>query len=309
MTAQLPLVGSGGVVNDNDGTVKIPNSPTIGRRKSSRPESSSSLEAKAASSLAVLLREDPLLTKHNMHLNVSANCDKDDDGNDKNEKLMKGSDDDIDIKNGTKTEASFSYAAALLLANNDSVGRSIRDHQKQAEDALGEVDRKLALIESLAERVSRTSPEAVAGPLLRLHGYAVATIEEGDSDEYDAEKNTNDEADIESFNNSAKTATLVATRERCDRLKRQGEVLEGIAARVETSLTRGLTKMEEATNRLSRVLQLSATLKMILRLQFEASKLENFMLDDLRDLTRAAASVAVIEDLLSKPELQLQKKE
>ena len=66
--------------------------------------------------------------------------------------------------------------------------------------------------------------------------------------------------------------------------------------------------MEKATKRLSRVLQLSATLKMILRLQFEASKLEGFILDDLRDLTRAAASVAVIEDLLSKPELQQQNK-
>ena len=307
MTAQLPIAGSDGIVNDNDGAVKIPNSPNIGRRKSSRRESSLSSEAKAASSLALLLREDPLLTKHKMHLNVSSEGDGDDDENDNDEKLNKGDDDDPDIKNGTESEASFAYAAALLLESNDRDSRSVRDHQKQAEDALGEVDRKLALVESLAERVSRTSPEAVAGPLLRLHGYTMATIEEGDIDEDDAEKNNHDGAAIGSFNNSAKTTTLVATRERCDRLKRQGEVLEGIAARVETSLTRGLTKMEDATNRLSRVLQLSATLKMILRLQFEASKLENFMLDDLRDLTRAAASVAVIEDLLSKSELQLEK--
>jgi hypothetical protein len=62
--------------------------------------------------------------------------------------------------------------------------------------------------------------------------------------------------------------------------------------------------MEKATKRLSRVLQLSETLKMIMRLQFEASKLEGFYLDDVRDLSRAAASIASIEDLLSKPELK-----
>ena len=68
--------------------------------------------------------------------------------------------------------------------------------------------------------------------------------------------------------------------------------------------------MESATTRLSRVLELSATLKMILRLQFEARKLGSGLdlesisqggVIDLRDLTRAAASVAVMEDLLSHP--------
>ena len=62
--------------------------------------------------------------------------------------------------------------------------------------------------------------------------------------------------------------------------------------------------MDAATSRLSRVLDLSATLKMILRLQFESSKLQGYDLDDLRDLTRAAASVAVVKDLLDRPELQ-----
>ena len=312
------MTGQDGGVSDNGAMTNIPNSHTIGRRKSSRVESSSSsssLEAKAASSLALLLREDPLLIKHKMHLSAVANGDNDDETNNKND--SDSSDDMDNNKNdSTTTEASFSYAADLLLENNNNnhTGRpvNVRDHQQQAEDALGEVHRKLALVESLAERVSRTSPEAVAGTLLRLHGHVISTIaeESNDSDNGDddddvdnVENNTN-----ESYNNSAKTTTtLVATRERCDRLKRQGDVLEGVASRVETSLTRGLTRMEIATNRLSRVLQLSATLKMILRLQFEASKLENFMLDDLRDLTRAAASVAVIEDLLSKPELDRQK--
>mmetsp|Transcript_5093 Transcript_5093/g.12172 ORF Transcript_5093/g.12172 Transcript_5093/m.12172 type:complete len:1111 (-) Transcript_5093:181-3513(-) len=261
---------------------------------------SSSLEAQAAGSLALLLREDPLLTKHKMHMNASSNGAKE-EGEDEGEIV---SDSETDNENNSESQASFSYAAALLLENKSNTGRSnVRDHQQQAEDALGEVDRKLALVESLAERVSRTSPEAVAGPLLRLHGHVVPTIEEETSDEDDVEESTAEEL----YNNASKTTTLVATRDRCDRLKRQGNVLEGVASRVETSLTRGLTRMEKATNRLSRVLQLSATLKMILRLQFEASKLESFMLDDLRDLTRAAASVAVIEDLLAKPELERQK--
>ena len=284
------VVGSDGV-GDN---AKISSPP---KRRSSRKESSSSLEAQAASSLALLLREDPLLTQHKMHLNASS-----DGGPEDNEAKA---DTDSENDETSTTQASFSYAAALLLENDSRKGRSVRDHQRQAEDALGEVDRKLALVESLAERVSRTSPEAVAGPLLRLHGHVVPTIDEEDEENESDGSTTEDGAYSSSY--AAKATTLVATRERCDRLKRQGKVLEGVASRVETSLTRGLTRMEKATNRLSRVLQLSATLKMILRLQFEASKLESFMLDDLRDLTRAAASVAVIEDLLSKPELQKQK--
>lgn len=228
------------------------------KRKSSHGSTSTQVgtaasAAQAASSLSLLMREDPLLTKLEMHV-------------------------------GSGDEPAFAYAAALLEAEDS------KNHQQRAEEALGEVERKLALVESLAERVSRTSPEAVAGPLLRLHGY---TIEEsGEDGEGSAPVSGN------------ASTTLMATRERCERLKRQGEVLEGVASRVETSLNRGLNRMEKATKRLSRVLQLSATLKMILRLQFEASKLEGFYLDDLRDLTRAAASVAVIEDLLAKPELK-----
>lgn len=225
------------------------------RRKASLTQQQTSA-AQAASSLALLLREDPLLTKLEMHVSAKGE--------------------------GTP----FSYAASLLETNDS------RSHQQRAEDALNEVDRKLALVESMAERVSRTSPEAVAAPLLRLHGHVI---------EEEEEEGRNDSG-------NTTTTTLVATRERCDRLKRQAEVLEGVATRVESSLTRGLTRMEKATKRLSCVLQLSATLKMILRLQFESSKLEGFYLDDLRDLTRAAAAVAVLEDLLSKPELKHDKK-
>ena len=304
----------GGVLFGDDGVSKIPTSPTATRRKTSRTDSSS-LGAQAASSLALLLREDPLLSKYRMHLNASANSNANGganaSGGDDSDDTDSDSNDSDTSGNNSTTEASFSYAAALLLEDNDHVGRNIRDHQQQAEEALGEVDRKLALVKSLAERVSRTSPEGVAGPLLRLHGHAIATIVEDGENKDNGNEQTTDENEAEGIpsssyhsSNPATTTSLVATRERSDRLKRQGNVLEGIASRVETSLTRGLTRMEKATNRLSRVLQLSATLKMILRLQFEASKLENFMLDDLRDLTRAAASVAVIEDLFSKPELK-----
>ena len=223
------------------------------RRKTSATQQSSA--AQAASSLALLLREDELLTRFSLHIS------------------------------GKGEEAAFSYAAALL-EEEDS-----KDHQQRAEAALGEVERKFALVQSLAERVSRTSPEAVAGPILRLHGYS---LEQEDQ-----------EGEAPSTGASSSTATtLMATRDRCDRLKRQGEVLEGVANRVESSLQRALTRMDKATNRLDRVLNLSATLKMILRLQFESSKLLGYDLEDLRDLTRAAASVAVVEDLLAKPELK-----
>jgi conserved oligomeric Golgi complex subunit 5 len=212
--------------------------------------------AQAGASLTLLLREDPLLTELDMHIG------------------------------GGGDEAAFSYAAAMLDAGGT------QNHQQLAEEALGEVERKLTLVESLKERVSRTSPEAVAGSLLRLHGYTIIEEEGGE------------ESAVPASAPSGPTTTLMATRERCERLKRQGEVLEGVASRVESSLERGLVRMDKATKRLSRVLQLSETLKMILRLQFEASKLEGLFLDDLRDLTRAAASVATIEDLLSKPELK-----
>ena len=134
------LLTADGGVSDN---AKI-SSPS--KRKSK--VDSSSLEAQAAASLALLLREDPLLTKHNMHLNVSSNDGKGD------AEANAETDGETDSDNTSESQASFAYAAALLLENKNA-GRSVRDHQQQAEDALGEVDRKLALVESLAERVSR----------------------------------------------------------------------------------------------------------------------------------------------------------
>jgi hypothetical protein len=203
----------------------------------------------AAASLALLLKQDVLLTQHELHISQKSQ------------------------------QAAFSYAAALL---DDDDSKPV---QQQATQALAEVERKLALVESLAERVSRTSPQAVAGPLLRLHGYTV---------QQDSQTTTNT------------PMTLVATRERCTRLVRQSDVLQNVANRVETSLERGLNRMTTATSRLSRVLDLSATLKMMLTLQFEASKLQTYDLEDARDLVRAAASVAICQALLQSQAPHLQ---
>lgn len=219
-----------------------------------RPSDAVNSAAQAASSLALLLREDRLLTEYELQVS------------------------------GNPEESVFNYASKVL----ESEEATHHEVTQRATDALAEVNRKLALVESLAERVSRTSPEAVAGPLLRLHGYSLEASEDGDG----------------STHGNTATTTLSTARERSERVKRQGEVLEGVARRVEASLQRGLKRMEAVTSRLSRVLSLSATLKMILRLKFEASKLNGYDLDDARDLTRAAASVAVVEHLLSRPELK-----
>lgn len=157
---------------------------------------------------------------------------------------------------------------------------------------MAEVDRKLALVDSLSQRLSRDAPERVAGPLLRLHGFEL----EG------------------ATNVDGAVLTMTSTREKAGRLHRQSTLLTQIAARVEGTLQRGVTRMESSTTRLSRVLELSSTLKMIMRLQFEARKVcsDGTFLDwdskrvggvDLRDLTRAAASVAVMEELLAHPSL------
>ena len=235
---------------------------------SSGSTSTPAAPAAATQSLQLLLRDDYLLTQHELHITKNSQ------------------------------EAAFGYAASLLQSGDNHAGQI----QQRATDALGEVERKLALVQSLAERVSRTSPKAVAGPLLRLHGYS---LEEQEEEEQHVEEEQQEDMDdsllsTHSAHNTTTTTTLVATRDRCHRLQRQSEVLEGVAKRVESSLQRGLTRMETATERLGRVLALSSTLKMILRLQFEASKLQGYDLDDLRDLTRAAASVAIVEDLLDK---------
>lgn len=253
--------------------------------------------AAATTSLQLLLREDPLLEEFGLTKPL---------GN----KTTSGT-----TNTGSVGNVAFAYAAALL--NNEdnksdsgdaAIGSSRNDllsTQHRADAALQDVERKLALVESLAVKLSRTSPEAVAGHFLRLHGYHVdrfpgnsETISIGDTTEGKEETPV-----VSGLESSTIVVTLPAIRDRSERLERQAETLDGIAKRVENSLTRGLTRMQVACTQLERTLELNAALKMILRLQFENSKLRNYDLEDLRDLTRAAASVAVLEELCkSQPE-------
>jgi len=190
----------------------------------------------------------------------------------------------------------FAYAAALMQSNGN------KDLQQKAQEALSEVDRKLALVESLSERISREKPEHVAAPLLKLHGYDVFNKASGDKSSGD------NQGDSEIGNNNT---TITSTLERCDRLKRQAQVLDSVANRVESTLVRGLDRMSLATSKLERVLKTSQVLKMIMKLRFEAKKVlgSNSNFDtleyvDLRDLTRAAASVSIMEELLNHEDLK-----
>ena len=198
------------------------------------------------------------------------------------------------------------------------------EYRQRATEALAEVDRKLALVESLSVRISREAPEMVAGPLLRSHGFELA-IPTAEDKGGERERGKLEVAAPLPVADNRSATTLVASRDRAERIARQSQLLDAVARRVESTLLRGATRMESATSRLSRVLSLSATLKMMLRLQFEARKVlhagvglgpagivggpsssSSFGLDafvDLRDLTRAAASVAAMEGLLAHPSL------
>ena len=264
--------------------------------------------------------------------------------------------------------AAFSYAAALLRATDAATastssvlgvggGGGMTDEswsgggvQKRAAEALADVDRKLALVESLADRIARERPEEVAGPLLRMHGYDVRSLSlvgsEEKKDDGGAEGGGGSSSSSTGGGDNATDATtpatpgssLTTTLDRIERLERQSDVLVSISNRVESTLQRGLRRMDGATSRLGRVLDVSSTLKSIMRLKFEARKVQSSGLDfdailsgpdptilaqtsrssssagagstsggpygvDLRDLTRAASSVATMEGLLSSPAL------
>lgn len=297
--------------------------------------------------------------------------DDDDDIDNKDNNAEDDDDDDDDDADSTTSSstgsdandnAAFSYAAALLRANDATssasalaasgldttaaAGGGMTDEswsgggvQKRATEALAEVDRKLALVESLADRIARERPEEVAGPLLRMHGYDVRSLllsdeekkEEGEGSDNAA---AGDESAVDDIA-AAPGSSLTTTLDRIERLERQSDVLVSISNRVESTLQRGLRRMDGATSRLERVLDVSSTLKSIMRLRFEARKVQSSGLDfdailsgpdpsilaqssrgaagststsgpygvDLRDLTRAASSVAIMEGLLSSPAL------
>lgn len=262
----------------------------------------------AASALALLLREDPLLLQHGLtSYRGPDGGDGPRDGGGPSASPAGAAGDGGDVPPGEREtdDAAHSYAAALLhddslIANSAGLpgGTGSVQYRQRAAEALAEVDRKLALVESLGQRISRDAPEEVAGPLLRLHGFELLD-EEGNV--------MNGGAD------GGGVVTLATTRDKAERIQRQSQVLDSVARRVESTLQRGVSRMESATTRLGRVLELSATLKMILRLQFEARKVQDGSgLDleaggrgvDLRDLTRAAASAAAMEELLSHPSLR-----
>ena len=232
------------------------------------PPAAATTSSAATASLQLLLREDPLLQQYG-----------------------------LTDPTRTANQVSFPYAATLLQSTTTTTTTTSSNRTAAAQQALQDVERKLALVESLAVKLSRTSPEAVAGPFLRWHGHLIATTAAaGTSDGSDGT------ATATTATTNTTTNTLSSVRDRADRLERQSEVLEGVARRVEGSLQRGLDRMSVACLRLERVLSLSQTLKRLLRFHFEWRKVQNYDLDDTRDLTRAAAAVAVLEDLLTQPE-------
>lgn len=262
------------------------------------------VDTTASTALAFLLKEDPLLKQFNLT------------------SLSNTTTNNKDAPDVSEDESAFAYAAALINAENSWISSTSDEGigdaslQQKANDALGEVDRKLALVESLAERISREKPEHVAGPLLHLHGFSSSISSSNQSN--DVERSHEQDESIGQSNNPG--VTLVAVRERCDRLSRQSQVLDSVAKRVESTLMRGLNRMELATAKLERVLHTSQVLKKIMGLHFEAKKVTGSGLNfealkdenvaslsyavDLRDLTRAAGSVAVIEELLNHPDLK-----
>jgi len=332
--------------------------------------------AAAADSLQALLRDDPLLSRFGLTEPTDwhaedvmagrsgagrATSQKDGTGRTDAEaedsSSSSSSETSSDDGDGDANDnAAFSYAAALLkttdpttstatsttmgIDGDDDASGSMTDEswsaggvQKRATEALAEVERKLALVESLADRIARDHPEEVAGPICRLHGYDIG----GSTEE---KKDDDGGAGAGAAGGGSSSSTLSTTLDRIDRLQRQSDVLTSISHRVESTLQRGLGRMEDATSRLERVLDVSSTLKNIMRLRFEARKVRSSGLDfdailsgpdpsilaqtsarggagagggissssgpygvDLRDLTRAVSSVSIMEGLLAHPTL------
>lgn len=241
---------------------------TSSNRRTQKKRSSSNADetAAAAASLQLLLREDPLLTEYQLTVTESSTGDQ-------------------------PNPNAVAYAAALLLSNNST---DVATHSVVATEACQDVERKLALVESLAVKLSRTSPEAVAGPLLRLHGHSGVLLDQEVPDDAEEQDRITE--------SSTPTTTLPVLRDRAARLERQAQSLESVAVRVERSLTKGLDRLDLACTQLDRVLQLSTTIKQIALWQFELEKLQQSLdlLDDPRELVRAAASVSVLEESLLK---------
>ena len=202
--------------------------------------------------------------------------------------------------------ASFAYAAALLTPTSSSNMENTAINETEIRDrarlALAEVDRKLTLIISLAERVSRERPEDVAGPLLKLHGFGlnlenhsgnnmvqqeedkcgdgVDDDEDEDEEEGIIVDGDNSQAKIKVAKNQVKTQTvsppttytLATTQTKCQRLSRQASILADVASRATSALERNHHRAVRASSKLERVLQISDCLKRAMRLRFEGRK-------------------------------------
>ncbi|KAL3823322.1 hypothetical protein ACHAXA_010457 [Cyclostephanos tholiformis] len=300
--------------------------------------SNNTIGSGAAHALALLLREDPLLVRHGLVVGGGGLVGVDDGNNDViNSPAHSYASSLLHVggHNPNKDASSSSSSSSSTSSSSSSSAKwmtsSGGEYRQRATEALAEVDRKLALVESLSVRISREAPEMVAGPLLRSHGFDLASTSVAGGGSLGGGRGEVAASSVAEDRPAATTTTLVASRDKAERIARQSQLLDVIARRVESTLLRGATRMESATSRLSRVLSLSATLKMMLRLQFEARKVlhagvgldsagivggqsssssssssSSYRLDafvDLRDLTRAAASVAAMEGLLAHPSL------
>jgi hypothetical protein len=324
----------------------------------------------AAKALRCLLEEDPLLKE--LQLTQLPLNSQDPivvaTKNDKKGETVHDDNDDDDDEQQEDLDPALAYAAALIYPDYFSQQRQkdIRKNdypsdsnslamsasvQQKAKDALVEVERKLALVTSLCERISREKPEHVAGPFLQLHGFSPYSLED-DKGSMSMSLKPMPQEYVE-----GSLSGINFTLDKCDRLTRQSQLLDTVANRVESALERGLDRMSNATMKLERVLKISEVLKMIMKLKFEAKKvmgsggldleaLERSIRDwngstgiigstdglgegengndhddddddhyykeecsasqyiDLRDLTRAAASVAIMEELMNHEDLK-----
>jgi hypothetical protein len=111
-----------------------------------------------------------------------------------------------------------------------------------------DLEAKLALVESLAVKVSRTSPEAISKQLL--------------------------------------TTDLKKYQKQGQRLLSSSRSVVATATRVETALLQQSTRVATAVTKLQHAIQLQSAVKQLLKLHFESQK--EFDLDDRSDLLKAA---------------------
>jgi conserved oligomeric Golgi complex subunit 5 len=163
----------------------------------------------------------------------------------------------LPLTQATTDDVVVPYAASLLPSSNINYTLLIQD-----------VERKLAIIDSYMNKLSRTSPEAVTQQLLALH---------------------------DTSNNGM---TLAALQERSLRLERQTEGFVSTAVRVETVLQKAHDTLQAATAKLSRILDIHSTLKFLLSWQFERHKLLTvYDIEDWpRDVLRMAQSLQRMDE-------------